>query len=203
MSNPYRNEQMETALKRRKLVAEAVRKLYLAREGGRIDAQLRLYDTGIALANFCREDELKRARESASSIRPWASVSEGRLYAGKQLALMDRRDELMAACREQIVSFLDSQSIESTEQLEAALEWGVEVLAEGLDSTSRASKPADEEAVVAEAKALIAEMPSAEDRAALAEVQRTGDEKTMQQILLRQPEDWLLRWVLMLNKSGD
>ena len=199
---------METALKRRKLVAEAVRKLNLAREGGRIDAQLHLYDTGIALANSCREDELKRARESASSIRPkgerpWASVSEGRLYAGKQLALMDRRDELMAACREQIVSFLDSQSIESTEQLEAALEWGVEVLAEGLDSTSRASKPADEEAVVAEAKALIAEMPSAEDRAALAEVQRTGDEKTMQQILLRQPEDWLLRWVLMLNKSGD
>lgn len=69
MSNPFRSEQVESAVRRRKLVADAVVKLYLARDGGRLGAQLQLYDAGIAPANLCRDDELKRAKETDVTTR--------------------------------------------------------------------------------------------------------------------------------------
>src|SRR5688572_28091630 len=113
MSNRYRSiDSIEANLRQRRMVDAAIQKRYLQRGGLRLDRLLAIYDDVLETAAICRRQDLVRMQQNPAALREKGerqivSVSETRLCSAKQLHLMDRKDELMAASRSEIMAALE------------------------------------------------------------------------------------------------
>lgn len=134
--------QLEAGARRRKLTDDAIFRLYLRRDGDRIEAQLKVLDLGIAIATFCRQDELKRAQEKGITLRERGersvcSFSETRLFSTRQLQLLDRRAEILASCRSEVMEWLSRWDPQDEAALRVALDT---CLGEFTEETRRAAE---------------------------------------------------------------
>jgi len=200
MSSAYRRADFERALVRRNLVDAAVEKLYLRRGGASIDVQIRMYDVAIAVATFCREAELERAKKGVVSRekgeRPLVSVSEGRLYANKAMQLGDRRDALKADARAQIMHALEQAQPQSDEEYAAAVEaaLGTEPGAEQIAQAEAEAAQAAVEAEVGPEVALLAQVEHFDERRELALALQKGDMAQVEMLVKRQPARFQRKW---------
>lgn len=208
---PANLAQAEANHRRRTLISAAVEKLYRQRGGARIEVQLRVYDRAIEVGLLCREEELKRAQAGnlmrEKGERMLMSFSENRLYGAKQLQLMDRREELLAACRETVMTALQTWEPRDEKELQAALEsvfeelsdLGREVIRKRETEVAAASKEVDK--LQEATDALLAAMPNPEDSLKLLDAMAKGNEEVMQQVMERQPLEWQLKWADLFTRS--
>jgi hypothetical protein len=201
MSSSYRRADFERALLRRSLVDAAVEKLYLRRGGASIDGQMRMYDVAVSIATFCRESELERARKGVvnreKGERPLVSVSEGRLYGNKLLQLADRRDDIKAHARAQIMHALDLAKPQSDEEYAAAIEAFVGGVSAEDSVKAEVQLAADIAAVEAEVGpevALLAQVENFDERRELAQALHKRDAATIEMLVKRQPARFQRKW---------
>lgn len=209
-------EQLETGARRRKTIDDAIFRLYLKRDGDRIEAQLKVFDMGIAIATICRAEELKRAQEKGITLRekgerPVCSYSETRLYSTRQLQLMDRRNEIMASCRAEVMDWLSKWNPQDDAALRVALDTCLGEFSEQtrhaaessqgplgvnlnrpptLEEINKMPLPEEEREFLRQVEALKQQMKP-EDLKALNEAQTRGDHEAMEQVLARQPRQWM------------
>ncbi len=169
-----------------------------------------VYD-GVALANLCRENEIKRAKGGSTQRekgeRPLISCSESRLYGNKALVLWRERETLMADARSRISVVLDAWQPRDAKEMQAALDVALgeltqtarEVIAARERELARAESEADE--IGREGAALIREVKDEIDRELLTEAWTEGDEKQMQEVLSRQPLEWLKKWASLTERA--
>ncbi|CAG0966597.1 hypothetical protein PLCT2_01080 [Planctomycetaceae bacterium] len=208
---PQTVAELEEQLNMRKMVEAAVEKLYKRRGGERIDALLRLFDGGVALANLCREQDLKRAQGGdtlrAKGERPLISCSDSRLYGAKALTPWREREAMLADARERINTVLDSWLPRNAKEVQAALDVALgeatptarEVIAAREREVSQAQSDVD--AIAKESTALIHEVKDEKDRAILSEAWRTGEVNRVEEVISRQPQDWLVKWAILTERA--
>lgn len=218
-------EQLETRARRRKLTEDAIFRLYLRRDGERIEAQLKAVDLGIAIATVCRQDELKRAQEQGvtqreKGERPFCSFSETRLFSTRQLQLMDRRAEILASCRAEVMEWLSRWDPNDDDALRVALDtclgdfsedtreaversadplgshFGADAKSAGATQTPKPNNAKSQPLTAADLEYLkktddLKAQLSPEDRAALDTAQKRNDTAALEEIVSRQPENWL------------
>ncbi|MCC6149908.1 MAG: hypothetical protein IT461_06635 [Planctomycetes bacterium] len=201
----------EANVRGQQLISAAVERLYKQRGGARLDAQLRLYDLGIAIACLCREQELKRAQAGEvlreKGERPLMSNSESRLYSTKQAQLMDRRDELMAACREIVMTAVRNWEARNDEELQAALESVFNELSDTGRAVIRGREAevaaAQEEvnSIEAQSNELFARMDKPEDGSALMKALEEDKQDVVAAILERQSKEWQTKWMEVFMRA--
>ena len=208
---PRNLAELESQIAIRKMIDNAVETLYKRRGGERIDALLRLFDDGVALANLCRENEIKRAKGGSTQRekgeRPLISCSESRLYGNKALVLWRERETLMADARSRISVVLEAWQPRDAKEMQAALDVALgeltqtarEVIAARERELAKAESEADE--IGREGAALIREVKDEIDRELLTEAWTEGDEKQMQEVLSRQPLEWLKKWASLTERA--
>lgn len=204
-------EQLEAGARRRKMIDDAIYKLYLKRDGDRIELQLEIFDVALAMSLICRKDELKRAQERGITLRekgerPVCSFSETRLYAARQQQLLALRSEIMASCRAEVMDWLGQWEPDDDAALRVALDSCLgefsEVTRKAAESTRDRLGPkppevseetrqrmARENQVLADAAAVMDAL-SPEDRRAMKEAEARFDPQAMREIIKRQPEAW-------------
>jgi hypothetical protein len=114
MSNSYRKEEvpkapaeLPTRAQLTELVSAAIQKLYLAKGGDDLEAQIKVARADIDNALVCREAERKRLAENPNALRekgerPIVTVSEDRLHSRELTRLHDLRDTKRGLCRTQV-----------------------------------------------------------------------------------------------------
>ena len=203
--------QAEANHRKRQMISAAVEQLYRKRGGARIEAQLRVFDMAIEVGRHCREEELKRAQAGnvlrEKGERMLMSFSENRLYCAKQLQLMDRREELMAACRETVMTALQTWEPRDEKELQAALESVFEELSDVGREVMRkreaevAAATAEVDQIQEASDALLAAMPHPEDGLKLLDAMAARKEDVMQEIMERQPLEWQMKWADLFTRS--
>jgi len=194
---------LERGVHRRQLVDAAVERLYLRRGGLSLDVQLRMYDAAVATATLCREAELERAKKGeftrAKGERPLVSVSEGRLYSGRVLALDARKQEIMADARAQIMHALELANPQTDEQYAQAIEAALGDAATIEREESQSREEAVQAQAVVEAEigpvvALLSKIENTEERRDLTLALEKRDEAAIAAIVSRQQPRWQRRW---------
>ncbi|MCC6151015.1 MAG: hypothetical protein IT461_12245 [Planctomycetes bacterium] len=209
-------EQLEAGARRRKMIDDAIYRLYLKRDGDRIEALLKVFDMGIAIATICRAEELKRAQEKGITLRekgerPVCSNSETRLFSTRQLQLMDRRNEIKASCRAEVMDWIAKWGPQDDAALRVALDTCLGEISEEtrhavetsegplgvrlnrpptLEEIDRMPLPEEEREFLRKAETLKQQLKP-EDYKALNDAQARGDTEAADQVLARQPIEWM------------
>ncbi len=162
MSNAYRKpEQVAEPFsnaQRVDLVSGAIQKLYEARGGLDIEAQIDVARINLMNARSCRLAEAARLKqdpyaEREKGERPIITVSEDRLHSREMTRLMELREFKRGLCRTQIQEALNRSKPRSLAELRDVLE----TAARDIDDVARMFAPqADESAAQAEFEAVLA-----------------------------------------------
>ncbi|CAG0934366.1 hypothetical protein PLCT1_02701 [Planctomycetaceae bacterium] len=111
MSNPFRKQaahaELPTHAQCVELVSAAIQKLYEARGGLDIEAQIDVARLDVENARVCREAEAARLKQNPNALRekgerPIVTVSEDRLHSRELTRLHELRDFKRGQCRTQI-----------------------------------------------------------------------------------------------------
>ncbi len=184
---------------RGKLIALAVRKIYVAHGGEFLDKQIRHCDVVLDASILCREAELARARQGevlrAKGERPHISPSEARINSDKLTRYVDRREDLLREARMRVHDTLHAFDPQSDEEFQAALDFAVDV---------DEAPPAQEQAPQASSRPMIGdeneayEMPDmqaiymsmpVQDRKRFKKAFEERDAATMEKLLEAQPPE--------------
>lgn len=203
---------MEAELRRNRMIADAVSRRYLQRGGAPIDEFVAYYTNVFRMSGQCRTAEAARLEKDAAAMRergerPLITVSEGRLHGNKLQFYLERKEELMAASREEISTALKRDMPSSEEELRVALDMALgEISEESRKIMARYEEEMkrDHEEMVRTVKPLndlIRQIPDEIDRERLMEAWRLNDEKTLTEVLSRQSKEWLTAWQALCEQG--
>ncbi len=201
MSNPYRKEEAPvespTFEQRIELVSAAIQKLYLAKGGDDIEAQIKVARADVDNALICREAEAARLKENPNALRekgerPFVTVSEDRLHSRELSRLHDLRDTRRGQCRTQIQEALNCHEPRSLEEWRKVLDLAAKDIDDVANMLPRKSNEAEAmaefEAVLASAVRLAQSGKlEPEQREALLDGARRGDGKAVVTVLGKLP----------------
>lgn len=209
---PLTFDELKATQRRRKIIDDAITRLYLKGEGKSLDLKIAICEAALLTAKRCRENEAIRAEQGQMARekgeRPLISPSEARLYMARHDRLIARRDELMADAREKMTTAMERWQPRDDDELLATLEVALGELGEAIERVMRkreaeASAQAEEIAKLeAEGDALIGEIGDERDKLALREAMRDGNSEVMAQVIGRQPKAWLQQWTGLTERMS-
>jgi hypothetical protein len=185
-------------------IEAAIRKLYLRRGGYILDLQIRMYTATLEMATLCREAEAVEVREGKITrepgSRPMVTVSEGRLHSGKIDHYTQRRDELLASIRSEVMHAVQSWGPRNEQELILALD---SVLKENDATVQQAVKDLDkqmDELHAMQAKVnepivnLIKQIVDLDTREEMLVAFNGGDANKVGEIVMKQKSQWQKDW---------
>jgi len=181
---------------RGKLIAQAVRKIYLAHGGEFLDKQIRHCDTVLDASILCREAELARAKQGevlrARGERPHISPSEARINSDKLTRFIERREDLLREARTRINEAINAFDPQNDKEFEAALAFATDTEEAPATTPAKPMRPlmgeGDEVYEMPDMQAIYMSLPE-KDRKTFMKAFEEHDAATVEKLLSAQPPE--------------
>jgi len=183
---------------RGKLIAQAVRRIYLAHGGEFLDKQIHHCDTVLDASILCREAELARAKQGdvlrARGERPHISPSEARINSDKLTRFIERREDLLREARTRINEAINAFDPQNDKEFEAALAFATDAEEAPMPATQTQApmRPlmgeGDEVYEMPDMQAIYMSLPE-KDRKTFMKAFEEHDAATMEKLLSAQPPE--------------
>jgi hypothetical protein len=181
---------------RAKLIAQAVRKIYLAHGGEFLDKQIRHCDTVLDASILCREAELARAKQGdvlrARGERPHISPSEARINSDKLTRFIERREDLLREARTRINEAINAFDPQNDKEFEAALAFATDTEEAPATTPAKPMRPlmgeGDEVYEMPDMQAIYMSLPE-KDRKTFMKAFEEHDAATVEKLLSAQPPE--------------
>ncbi len=181
---------------RARLIAQAVRKIYLAHGGEFLDKQIRHCDTVLDASILCREAELARAKQGdvlrAKGERPHISPSEARINSDKLTRFIERREDLLREARTRINEAINAFDPQNDKEFEAALAFATDTEEAPATTPAKPMRPlmgeGDEVYEMPDMQAIYMSLPE-KDRKTFMKAFEEHDAATVEKLLSAQPPE--------------
>lgn len=181
---------------RAKLIAQAVRKIYLAHGGEFLDKQIHHCDTVLDASILCREAELSRAKQGdvlrAKGERPHISPSEARINSDKLTRFIERREDLLREARTRINEAIHAFNPQDDKEFEAALAFATDTEEVPATTPAKPMRPlmgeGDEVYEMPDMQAIYMSLPE-KDRKTFMKAFEEHDAATVEKLLSAQPPE--------------
>ncbi|MCC6149159.1 MAG: hypothetical protein IT461_02820 [Planctomycetes bacterium] len=181
---------------RAKLIAQAVRRIYLAHGGEFLDKQIHHCDTVLDASILCREAELARAKQGevlrARGERPHISPSEARINSDKLTRFIERREDLLREARTRINEAINAFDPRDDKEFEAALAFATDTEEAPATTPAKPMRPlmgeGDEVYEMPDMQAIYMSLPE-KDRKTFMKAFEEHDAATVEKLLSAQPPE--------------